>query len=235
MLRQSYYCFKPWEQGNSSKISQDLPSAWVQRQIAAKMKRVKGDLISSNFAQGRKTFIIPLTFPDITVAKGDLERISYGGDVWQLRVDLLQLPQSQTAIPIPPREYVGLQLKFLQQSTNLPIIFAIRTVSQGGNFPDEAFEEALELMLLAIDQGCDYIDIGASWPPQLIQEVERQKQGSKIIASFHHTIGVDKWIDVWHSKHAQLNDFGGIIEFQSKFLVLTPNRYSPFQYSVYRY
>ena len=87
-------------------------------------------------------------------------------------------------------------------------------------------------MLLAIQQGCEYIDIGGSWPPNLIHEVERQKNSSKIIASFHYTIDADKWLDAWHSKQAQLNEFGGIIDFGSKYLVLKPNRYSPIRHSV---
>ncbi|KAJ5279704.1 NAD(P)-binding protein [Penicillium angulare] len=43
--------------------------------------------------------------------------------------------------------------------SSLPILFTIRTKSQGGKFPDDASKEALDLILLAIESGMAYDDV----------------------------------------------------------------------------
>lgn len=172
------------------------------------------DLISSNFAKGQQTFLIPLTFPDLSGLGDDLESIGYGGDVWELRVDLLQEPGAETAMP--SLAYVKRQLHYLQQNSTLPIIFTIRTASQGGKFPDDAHKAALELMLMAQEQECQYIDIECEWPRSLIDDMVARKGRTKIIASFHEWTGQTSWKDWWLSKRSLLDSYGGMLLYHRK-------------------
>ncbi|EXJ78919.1 hypothetical protein A1O3_08419 [Capronia epimyces CBS 606.96] len=169
----------------------------------------KHDIISSNFANSRQTFIIPLAVSDVTVVAKDLERISYGGDAWELRVDLLQ-PTGSTGCP--SKDYVAAQLEFLRQHSDLPVLFTIRTLPQGGKFPETAVDEALELMLLAADHGCEYIDVEFSWPASLKQELSRRKKSSKLIASFLDWTGNIRWTDPVLQQYVETNDYGDILQ-----------------------
>jgi len=105
------------------------------------------DVLLDNYARGKQTFIIPLTFTDINDAKDIITDISYGGDIWEARIDLLS-PDGPNigAVNLPPLDYVRAQIKALQAMSALPILFTIRTRSQGGKFPDGASKEALALM-----------------------------------------------------------------------------------------
>ena len=166
------------------------------------------DLISSYYVQGKQIFLIPLTFPNVTQAGCNLERISYGGDVWELRVDLLR-PDEVTKLPT--KEYVLSQLEWLRRGSDMPIIFTIRTVSQGGQFPDGAAPEALELMLLAAQFGCEYIDVEFSWPESLKQEIVKHKGSSKLIASVHDWTGEVRWSDSLFEHYIKQDTYGGAL------------------------
>jgi hypothetical protein len=62
------------------------------------MSQLQSKDIISNYVNGKQTFIIPLTFTDINDAKDIITRIGYGGDVWELRVDLLSPPGKRLAM-----------------------------------------------------------------------------------------------------------------------------------------
>lgn len=168
------------------------------------------DIISSNHAAGKRTFILPLMLPDITLLAVDyLKKISYGVDVWELRVDLLD-PGSEVPHSIPPLDFVAAQLRFLQTESDLPILFTIRTMSHGGKFPDKAVQEAFELMLLAVDMRCAYLDVEVSWPSFLHNQICEHKGDAMVIASFSDWSGDLRWSDEsllrWYE---QTNSFGG--------------------------
>ena len=169
------------------------------------------DILDDNFEAGRQTFIIPLTFPDIRVAESIITRIGYGGDIWELRVDLLSENDAQLGeTNSPSREYVEQQIKALQSMLNLPILFTIRTKSQGGKFPDSAADEALALMLLAICQGVQYIDVEVEWPQSLISAITAKKDRSKTVASFHDWTGNIPWTSrTLQEKFDQADKLGG--------------------------
>ncbi|KIW48940.1 shikimate-5-dehydrogenase [Exophiala oligosperma] len=169
----------------------------------------KQDLISSYYAQAKQIFLVPLTFPDLTQTGSNLERISYGGDVWELRVDLLRLNEGTK---VPSKDHVLSQLDWLRQRSNLPIIFTVRTVSQGGKFPDYAAPEALELMLLAAQHGCEYIDVEFAWPESLKQEIVKHKGTSKLIASVHDWTGDIRWSDSLFEHYIEQNTYGDILK-----------------------
>ena len=65
------------------------------------------DVIHFNYSSGKQTFIISLTFSDINDAKNIITRIGYGGDVWELRVDLLSPPGHEVGeVIMPSLDYV---------------------------------------------------------------------------------------------------------------------------------
>ncbi|VUC35907.1 unnamed protein product [Clonostachys rosea] len=156
-----------------------------------------------------KTFIIPLTFPDVNNGKHVLSRIGYSGDIWELRVDLLG-PGVIGEENVPDPQYVKEQIGTLQSLSPLPILFTIRTRSQGGKFPDTAAQEALDLMILAVNAGVGYIDVEIEWPDHLIQEITKKKSEAKIIASYHSWTGDVRWTgEVLKEKFVAANAFGG--------------------------
>lgn len=175
------------------------------------MAQATSDILFANFAAGKQTFIIPLTFTDINQAKDIITRIGYGGDVWELRVDLLT-PTSDALgeTNLPPLDYVESQVKSLQAMSSHPILFTIRTKSQGGKFPDSASQEALDLMLLAIRCGIDYIDVEIEWPQQVIDELVAARGDSKLVASYHSWTGEIRWTSQeLKDKFAAAKQFGG--------------------------
>lgn len=152
------------------------------------------DLIFRRYREGLKTYLITLKYPDLAEAQDHLEEISYGGDCWELRVDLLNLSSVAEETNIPSIDFVRSQLRILQElPRRLPILFTVRTRSQGGKFPDDAGCEALELMKLAAQLGCEYVDVEITWPSFVLDGVLAAKGKAKIVASFHEFTGELKW------------------------------------------
>lgn len=152
------------------------------------------DLISRRYSEGLKTYLITLKFPNLAEAQDYLEEISYGGDCWEFRVDLLNFSSVAKETNIPSVDFVRSQLRILQEMPRrLPILFTVRTISQGGKFPDDAGREALELMKLAAQLGCEYIDVEITWPSFVLDGVLAAKGKAKIVASFHEFTGELKW------------------------------------------
>jgi 3-dehydroquinate dehydratase type I len=152
------------------------------------------DLISQRYTKDLKTYIITLNFSDFSlIFKGLIDNISYGGDLFEFRADLLQ-DASAGETAIPSLEYVKIQLQILQQLTTLPILFTVRKVSRGGKFPDGAAQEALDLMKLAVTLGCKYIDVEITWPSStIIESILAANENSTIVASYHELSGNVRW------------------------------------------
>lgn len=172
-----------------------------------------GDILFDNHRRQprRQTFIIPLTYPDISLGAAEIQRISCGGDIWEMRVDLLsQSSEALGSSNLPPLSYVRDQVRLLQKLSQLPILFTIRTLSQGGKFPDTAEDEALALMLMAVEEGCRYIDVEIEWSRRLIDTIAAKKGETKLVASFHDWTGGIRWTsDILRQKYADADTFGG--------------------------
>ena len=157
------------------------------------------------------TFFVSLTMPDIRAAVDILKAAVPGSDAVELRVDLLVDPESSNIIPSP--DFVSEQVALISHYFDLPIIFTIRTRSQGGNFPNDSHEEALSLYRTAIRAGVEFIDLEMTFPPSLLTAVTENKGLSKIIASHHDTHGKLSWSNgSWIPYYNKALQYGDIIK-----------------------
>ena len=129
------------------------------------------------------SFFVCLTLPDVSPSLPILKKAVVGADAVELRVDLLKDHHSSSNIPSV--EYVTDQISKIQSVVAIPLIFTIRTQSQGGMFPDDAYVEALELYHLAVKMGSDFVDLEMTWPDHILDEVTAIKGHTAIIASHH--------------------------------------------------
>jgi pentafunctional AROM polypeptide len=145
--------------------------------------------------RGHRTYFLSLTFPDVTPSLAKFGQLTAGVDAIELRVDLLRTPsQFDTAGPhIPPLSYVAEQVAAIRRVSSLPIVYTVRTLSQGGAFPDKSVKEAFDLFHLALRLGVEYVDVEISWPEKNLRDLISRKGNSKIVASWHDWSGNMKW------------------------------------------
>ena len=139
-----------------------------------------------------QSFFVSLTVPDIAAAIDLLPEVVVGSDAVELRVDLLEDPQNPNAPPSV--EYVANQLAILHGSTSLPVIFTIRTQSQGGKLPDNApLELVASIYHLALRMGVEFLDLEIQFAEPLLRQVSGAKGHTKIIASHHDPKNALSW------------------------------------------
>ncbi|KAK0444230.1 Shikimate dehydrogenase [Desarmillaria tabescens] len=142
----------------------------------------------ANLAPGKRSYFLCLTYPDLTPALSRIEDLTAGLIYLRSPLDFGSIGQY-----IPSDTYVAAQIAALRRSTTLPIVFTVRTLSQGGAFPDTAEDEIFELLHLALRVGIEYVDVEISLPQKRIQDLIAKKGASKIIASWHDMSGKMKW------------------------------------------
>lgn len=170
----------------------------------------KSDYHEKLLKRGR-TFFVSLTYPDLSQVVDIVDTVVIGSDAVEVRVDLLEDPASSDGVPSV--QFVSEQLAALRSKTQLPVIFTIRTKSQGGRFPDEAQEKALELYLTALGMGLEYLDLEVSWPITILDKVTSVKGHTKIIASHHDVAGNLRWSNAsWVSKFNSALKYGDVIK-----------------------
>ncbi|KAH8816292.1 Shikimate dehydrogenase [Xylogone sp. PMI_703] len=169
---------------------------------------------SGHFEEIRRkpqSFFVSLTMPDISQALDILPSVAVGSDAVEVRVDLLSDPDSKNGIP--SLEFLSIQIARLRSVVSLPLIFTVRTVSQGGRFPDNAHDEALKLYKAAVRMGLEYIDLEIGYPDELLQTVTENKGFSKIIASHHDPSGRLSWKNGgWVQHYNRALQYGDVIK-----------------------
>ncbi|KAF9465912.1 Shikimate dehydrogenase [Collybia nuda] len=167
----------------------------TRNEITRFFKHITGQQpnLAQNVAPSRRSYFLALTYPDVTQALNQIEQLSEGVDALELRVDLLRQDYESPGPYIPSKAYVLDQVAALRSVTSIPIVFTVRTISQGGSFPDTAFDEIFELLELALRLGVEYIDVEITLPGKRIRELISRKGSSQIIASFHDWSGKMKW------------------------------------------
>jgi pentafunctional AROM polypeptide len=140
--------------------------------------------VKFEFPTSPLSFFISLTCTHVNSVLPILDIITVGADAVELRVDLLL----STDI-----DFVEDQISLLRYNTRLPIVYTVRTKSQGGRFPDDNPMFLLKLLKHGIRTGCEYIDIEFNEPYDRFTELLKSKGNSKIIASFHDIEGTATW------------------------------------------
>lgn len=178
--------------------------------------------LAGNVAAGKRSYFLSLTYPDVVPALRHIPDLTTGVDAVELRVDLLRAPD--TLGSIPSQAYVSAQVASLRRATSLPIIFTVRTISQGGAFPDNSEKDTFELLGLALRLGVEYVDVEISASEKLITELAARKGFSQIIASWHDWSGKMKWNeDVVRSKYTLASRLGDIVKIVGKADTLQDN------------
>lgn len=162
---------------------------------------------SKHFEEVKKkkhSFFVSLTIPDVVESLELIPRVVVGSDAVELRVDLLK--------DYSP-EFVAVQVAALRAAAKVPIVFTVRTQSQGGKFPDNDFEGAAALYDVALRAAAEYIDVELTWPEEVIQGVVARKGSSAIIASHHDPQNTLSWKNgSWIQYYNRALQFGDIIK-----------------------
>ena len=137
-----------------------------------------------------------LTFDDLTEQTENLTPICYGCEAVEVRVDHLANYSA---------DFVSKQLSILRKATDsIPIIFTVRTMKQGGNFPDEEFKTLRELYDIALKNGVEFLDLELTLPTDIQYEVINKRGNTKIIGSHHDFQGLYSWDDAeWENRFNQ--------------------------------
>lgn len=208
---------RPWFQECSnfqyhSKSGETGALSIAREDFARFLSLVSGE--STHFEEIKKqkhSFFVSLTVPDITTAADVLPEVAVGSDAVEIRVDLLQDPHSTNGIP--SLDFLSVQIAHLRSIVPLPLIFTVRTVSQGGRFPDNAPDEALRLYKAAVRMGMEYIDLEITYSDELLQTITEAKGFSKIIASHHDPQGKLSWKNgSWIQLYNRALQYGDVIK-----------------------
>lgn len=147
----------------------------------------------------RPAFFLSLTFPHVRDALGVLATASAGVDVLELRVDLLD-PSG-----MPSLDEVRAQVVLLRQHSPLPILYTVRSASEGGRFPDDHEHAYWALVRLGLRLGCEWVDVELRRSADAWRALREGRGASRIVASAHDTAGQVPWTS---STMAQLYDRG---------------------------
>lgn len=185
-------------------------TARVRQSFDLFLKTITGARNLPTVPQNERSAFVCLTYDDLRKPENKVSEALVGSDAVELRVDLLRDPTNL--------EYVSEQIGYLRLITDLPIIFTVRTKSQGGKFPDATepgSEDAAEkLIRLAYKLGIEYVDVELTWSAGFIQGIVRDQGYTKIIASHHDISGTLKWdSEIWEDYYQRALSIGDIIKF----------------------
>ncbi|CAJ2510675.1 Uu.00g063000.m01.CDS01 [Anthostomella pinea] len=150
----------------------------------------------------RPSFFVALTLPSVSLTLEVIPRVCVGSDAVELRVDLLD--------DLSP-ESVGNQVSLLRSAAKLPIIFTLRSKSQGGRFSYASEKEVLPLYRTAMRIGVEYVDLEMSLSDETLDTILRCRGGStRLIASHHDPEGRLSWKNggwqPWYNRALQYGD-----------------------------
>ncbi|KAF2278903.1 Pentafunctional AroM protein [Westerdykella ornata] len=208
---------KPWylECSNYHFHSQTVDSAGLANTLEdfARFLRLisgKGEALQK-LRKKKQSFFVCLSAPQIAPWVETLPKIVVGADAVELRVDLLEDPNSKEGMPSP--EFLVDQLALLRTVTTIPLIFTLRTKSQGGKFPDDAYAEAQQLYRTALRLGVEFLDLEMTMPEEILREVSENRGFTNIIASHHDPQGQLSWSNgSWIPFYNRALQYGNVIK-----------------------
>jgi pentafunctional AROM polypeptide len=161
----------------------------------------------------KHSFFIALTAPQVEKVKPILPEVTMGSDAIELRVDLLV--DAKSGDGIPTADFLIEQVALLRASSTLPLIFTLRTVSQGGRFPDNDTQRALDLYRVGLRMGFDFVDLELTSAPELKDFVLSHRKMCTVIASHHDPKGQLSWAsdaEDWRPHYESAREFGDIVK-----------------------
>lgn len=210
-IRDVYLRRKPWYAECSNKLyysphpENASDSQDVTRDFAQFVNHISGrNTHVQALGEKKHSFFVSLTLPKLGDALDIIPRVVVGSDAVELRVDLLE-DQSIDAITETVSQ--------LRQAANKPIIFTVRTASQGGRFSDDDYDGLLELYRLAIRLGVEYLDVEVTARQSTIDEVSETRGHTQLIASHHDPKGLLSWKNAsWIGVYNRALQFGDVIK-----------------------
>ncbi|OBA18036.1 Shikimate dehydrogenase [Metschnikowia bicuspidata var. bicuspidata NRRL YB-4993] len=131
-----------------------------------------------------RSFVATLAYEDLSTITEKLEEITAGCEAVELRVDAMK--------SFDP-SFVADQTATLRKFVALPIIYTIRTQSQGGKFPDNESNLLEQLSFLGIKLGMDYLDVQLTGAEGFVKRIIKGKAFTKIIATYVDVSGNLSW------------------------------------------
>ncbi|KDE05104.1 hypothetical protein MVLG_04544 [Microbotryum lychnidis-dioicae p1A1 Lamole] len=173
-------------------------------------------------AKGQRTSFVALNFPNLLNLSGEtIRKVTGGVGVIELRVDTLRQslpktpPDSRGVSPapetlhkarsngkggtkVPSPHFVTLCFGHLRRCSPLPILYTVRTRSQGGEFPDLETEELMEgylaLVELGFRLGAEYVDLELSLPDaEIVRLLALRGAATECLGADHDRVGAWKW------------------------------------------
>jgi pentafunctional AROM polypeptide len=182
-IREVYYRRKPWFEECSnfqyysphqdgSEALQEAPYDFTQF-----LSTICGaGTYFADICKKRTSFFVSLTVPNVPSALDVLPHVIVGSDTVELRVDLLE--------DYSP-DFVATQVALLRAAAKTPIVYTVRTVSQGGRFCDTDYDLALQLYRIGLRVGVEFLDLEITMPDHIIRAITESKGFTRIIASHH--------------------------------------------------
>ncbi|KAI0181875.1 Pentafunctional AroM protein [Hypoxylon sp. FL1284] len=160
---------------------------------------------STHFEDAKKkrpSFFVSLTLPNVASALDIIPRVVVGADAVELRVDLLD--------DISP-ESVAKQISLIRSAAKIPIIFTLRSKSQGGRFGYTSEKELLPLYQVAARTGVEYVDLEMTLSDETLSTIIQSRGSStRVIASHHDPEGKLSWKNggwqTWYNRALQYGD-----------------------------
>ncbi|KHN97845.1 pentafunctional AROM polypeptide [Metarhizium album ARSEF 1941] len=163
-----------------------------------------GNSSLENIAKKDESFFVSLTVPKLDEHLHAINSATVGADAVEIRVDLLD----DWSL-----EAVTEQLSWLRFISKLPIIFTVRTISQGGQFPDEANDHRHDLYRLALKLGVEYLDVEVTSTDEILQELTDIRRNTLIVSSHHDPAGSLSWKNAsWIPFYNRALQYGDVIK-----------------------
>ncbi|KAF7188564.1 Pentafunctional AROM polypeptide [Pseudocercospora fuligena] len=159
------------------------------------------------------SFFVALTSPTIQQLLPILPEVTMGADAIELRADLLVDPKAENGLPTP--DFLIEQVALLRSSSTLPLIFTLRSVSQGGRFPDNDVDLAVKLYREGLRMGFDFVDLELTAPAEVKKYVLSHRKMCTIIASHHDpkaTLTWSKGAPEWWKHFEAAREYGDIVK-----------------------
>ncbi|KAK4569377.1 3-dehydroquinate dehydratase (3-dehydroquinase) [Recurvomyces mirabilis] len=161
----------------------------------------------------KQSFFVALTSPNVRELVPLLEEVTVGVDAVELRADLLVDPKAEDGLPT--EAFLVDQVALLRANTTLPLIFTLRSVSQGGRWPEAKIEQAMSLYRVGLRMGFDFVDLELTAPKEVKHFVFKHRKMCNIIASHHDPKSQLSWSDGgkdWMPLFEQARSYGDIVK-----------------------